>query len=296
MTTPRSTDPRAARVEVHAGDRWVAAPIRLMEAGCGLSAEARLALIYLLGLGGRPNWTIYVQQVARALGYGNRRWPRVRKELEAAGYLWSECGHSESGDWRWVYHIFDTPRFDAGNDGATPDAPADPTALCVPADRGDAGCGPAAGGDRHSSTSHGSTGRRSIEQQHEDAPRAASAPAGAAAHRQQCVVHGVTCWTQEDREAVEELTMVHGVDAVHAAARQCRAEGIDPLPSAVARRLAEVARDQRTAEAEHAAEAAEVEQRQQRAATQAARDALRDDPATRAAASAAIDSMRRLLR
>ena len=104
MTTP-STDPRAARVEVHIRDQWVAAPVRLMEASSGLSAEARLALIYVIGLAGRPNWTIRVSHVTRALGYGNRRWPRVRRELEVAGYLQSECGHSAEGDWRWVYHI-----------------------------------------------------------------------------------------------------------------------------------------------------------------------------------------------
>jgi len=296
MTTTSRTDPRAARVEVHTRDPWVAVPTRLMEAACGLSAEARLALIYLLGLGARPGWTIYVTQVTRALGFGNRRWPRVRRELEATGYLRSECGHSAAGDWRWIYHVYDVPHFGAGGDGAVQDTAPDPPALCVPADRGDADRVPADGGDRHRTTTHSFTSRRYTEQQQEHRARGQGRSASAAAPRSPRIMHGVTCWLESDSPLVEELASGVGAGVVLDAARACRARGEEPLPSVVARELQARARAAESVAAEQAAAEQERNQRAARAAEREERAALRDDPHTRAAAEAAIAAMRKRLR
>lgn len=131
-------------IQVHVRDAWASVPVRLMEAGCGLSPEARLALIYMLDLGRRPGWTIYLAQVQRALGLGPRRWPRIRHELEAGGYFVAERGHAENGDWRWTYHLYDTPT-------VGPDS--------IPAECGDADCADAIREDRHNLTSPSCTGR-----------------------------------------------------------------------------------------------------------------------------------------
>lgn len=131
-------------IQVHVRDAWASVPVRLMEAGCGLSPEARLALIYMLDLGRRPGWTIYVAQVQRALGLGPRRWPRIRHELEAGGYFVAERGHAENGDWRWTYHLYDTP-------SGAPDG--------IHAKCGDADCADAIRMDRRNLTSPSSTGR-----------------------------------------------------------------------------------------------------------------------------------------
>lgn len=52
-----------------------------------------------------------------------------------------------------------------------------------------------------------------------------------------CVVQGVSCWTDEDRLAVQDLMNSHGEEAVAAAAAAVRQQGVEPLPSRVARRF-----------------------------------------------------------
>lgn len=92
---------------------WAAVPVDLMEER-SLSATARLVLIYLVGLAARPGWVIYVSQVRAALGLGEYAWTEARKQLEAAGYYWSERQKENDGTWRWVHIVTDVPDLSGG--------------------------------------------------------------------------------------------------------------------------------------------------------------------------------------
>lgn len=261
--------PPAREIRVHIRDPWVSVPQRLMEAGCGLSPEARLTLIYMLDLGRRPGWTIYIAQVQRAIGLGPRRWPRIRRELEAQGYFISERGHAANGDWAWTYHVYDTP---AGI--PSPGIPA----KCMDAD-----CGDANRVDRRSSTSPNSTSERAAANAREqEQPVAAAArekgtaacrsvgiPAPSADRRRRTHSEtGIVYWLDDEPSEIERLVRVHGIDATRAVVDEIQRRGQDPLPSIVAKRLQAVRRDEVEARARQA-------RRQRPTAAERAEDARR---------------------
>lgn len=230
MTAP------AREIHVHIRDPWASVPIRLMEAGCGLSSEARLALIYMLDLGRRPGWTIYVSQVQRALGYGPRRWPRIRRELEARGYFRARRGHAENGDWSWTYHIFDTP------DGIPPSS--------IPAECMDADCIDADRLDRRSSTSRRSTSKRAAVARTREQPAASAAgsidtaerqasglAATSARRRRTDAETGIVYWLADEPAEIARLIEAFGIEAVKSEAARLLEAGTEPLPSHVAKSL-----------------------------------------------------------
>lgn len=283
--------PSDVAVQVHVRDPWAAVPRRLMEAGCGLSPLARLVLIYVLDLGQRPGWVIYASQARRALGLTEARWKRARRELEAGGYFVKHRGHAADGDWLWTYHIFDTPQVTADE--------ADGGQISIGAKRTDAKRTGAKQSDRRRNTLHSSTQRIKAAAEAPRAERAAPPPAaaGAAANekeegqkqkRQQRLTAGVVCWTDADREVVEELISTHSVQAVRQAATRLRAAGVDPLPSAVAKALQEAVRAALQARAEAEAERQEADKRAAREAERAVSEARRADPAARARLAALI--------
>lgn len=212
-------------IQVHIRDPWASVPVRLMEAGCGLSPEARLVLIYMLDLGRRPNWTIYAAQVQRALGLGPRRWPRIRRELEAGGYFRAERGHKANGDWEWSYHVFDEPA------GIPPSS--------IPAKCMDADCVDAKRGDRHNSTLSSFTSRRRKEAEAPPpAADAAAAPQSRKSHHAPGVYHGCRVHAgTDDRERVDACIAKRGVEWVETFAGNRL-----PLPSEVEQAMAADAR------------------------------------------------------
>lgn len=121
---------------------WAAVPVDLMEER-SLSATARLVLIYLIGLAARPGWTIYVSQVRAALGLGEYAWTEARKQLEVAGYYWSERQKENDGTWRWVHIVTDVPEL-SGGQGDEVVHPPEPS---IPGKPGDGSPGHGAPGD-----------------------------------------------------------------------------------------------------------------------------------------------------
>lgn len=87
---------------------WTSVPVDIMEERA-LSTTARLVLAYLIGLATRPGWIIYVGQVRAALGLGEYAWTQARKQLEQAGYYWSERLKEDDGTWVWVHVVTDVP-------------------------------------------------------------------------------------------------------------------------------------------------------------------------------------------
>ncbi|TAM92662.1 MAG: hypothetical protein EPN40_14240 [Rhodanobacteraceae bacterium] len=173
-----SAQPLTEAIRIHVRDPWASVPIRLMEASSGLTPESRLALIYMLDLGRRPGWTVYVSHVVRALGLRRDRWRRMRRELEAGGYFHAVRRHGAGGRWAWEFHLTDWPTDDVStidgfaNDGDADDGKPD---------------------DKHNSTLSSSTGltkreaaARAIASEAQSRPDAASSGGkGAAATAQQ---------------------------------------------------------------------------------------------------------------
>lgn len=264
------------QISVHFREPWFAAPLRLMEVDTGLSPDTRLTLIYMLGLGCRPGWTIYVSHVQRVLGLGPRRWKRIRKELEAHGYLWSERGHANRGIWKWTYHLSANPTGRETADQHTIHA------TCmdgkrIDGNRIDAGCE-----DKHTLTSTSSTKRKSKE-----AAEGAGAATANAARKPAAepgpgrlgfpgVVHRCRVWNTDDVARVEAVVERSGVAAVEAWAGDRM-----PLPSELEAEFAKRARDEaavRTRAAASTPRGPTTEMRAQRRADATAElEALMDD-------------------
>lgn len=104
------------RIKVHRGRAFSQVPDDILT-NKNMSPTARLTLGYLVGR--CSDWVFYVGQVRRALGLSQGLWTKVRREMEAEGYLKQTrrhrgkndkelLGHAR-GQWIWEIEVFDTP-------------------------------------------------------------------------------------------------------------------------------------------------------------------------------------------
>lgn len=112
-TDNEGTEAGGVEVRSHIRDPWAQAPVRLLEAGCGLQMETRLVLIYLIDLSHRPRWKISVAHIENALGLTKHRWQRARRELESGGYLTVET-QRRGGKFVWIFDVYDWPQSHEG--------------------------------------------------------------------------------------------------------------------------------------------------------------------------------------
>lgn len=245
-------------VQVHVRDPWMSVAQRHITAASGLRLPwARLALAYLVDLGRRPGWQIYVVEVRRSLGMTDSSWRAARRELEQAGYYRAVRHHGADGRWHWTHHVYDSPQ-----SAGVGDAPLAIRPIRRISTHGDATHGAATSGgvtDRCSTTSASTTARISTAAVHARPASAAAATAeegGQTRHRRQ--VHGVSCWVADDLELVAELVAEHGAQAVQSMALRLRSDGRQPLPSAVEAGLLDARRRVREAEQAAARRAAAV--------------------------------------
>lgn len=210
------------------------------------------------------------------------------RELENAGYLVRHARLDGAGRFAGQdVYVYSTPQtLEAAKNNGGPENPsadfpsAENTAL-------------------KSSKSNTKAVRASKEQQHARAGQH-TAPvqekrAAAGGKRQQQAVASVTCWTDADLTMVEELVSVHGRAAVQAAATHLRADGVDPLPSAVSKALQEAARVAARLASEQEATRQEAMKQEQREAAERVREARRADPRTQAAVREAIAAIQKQL-
>lgn len=72
-----------------------------------LSIEARGVLAWLLT---RPDThRLYVHHAQVRMGLSQGRWQKIRRELEATGYLKSNKSRKGGGQWEWKFEVFDVP-------------------------------------------------------------------------------------------------------------------------------------------------------------------------------------------
>lgn len=212
--------------QIHVKSRrpWAAVPVDILEQS-GLSPLARLVLIYLLGLAARPGWDIRVRHVQHALGLTQGAWQRARRELERAGYYSVARTRGDGGRLHWRHEVRD-----------------EGTIGCKSTDGAATGGNPA---DIHSSRDLSAREKKHARGRARGPAVPARAAAGDAGdqdpeptpHRRsggRSIVHGVFCWTDDDRAEADRLAQAHGLEAVRAAADLVRAGGQDPLPSRVA--------------------------------------------------------------
>ncbi len=204
--------------------QWVAAPVEIME-DTRLPAPARLVMVYLLGLAGRPNWTIRVGQVQRALGMSQGTWQRARKSLQSCGYYLLERTRDADGTMNWQHSVFYPTRGAALGSFSTD--------------------GQSTGGKRAVVRSLHNT--KTMKQKQKQKQNRSAAADGKGAGKRGGLWNGVEIWTASDEASVSELLATHGEAAVQAAALQLRRRGERPLPIAVARELANGSPQQRSA-------------------------------------------------
>ncbi len=164
-------------VKVTVQGQWVAAPIAIME-DTRLPTPARLVMVYLLGLAGRPNWTIRVGHVQRALGMSQGTWQRARKSLQACGYYLLERGRDKDGTMNWQHTVFYPARGPAIGSLSTD--------------------GQSAGGKR--AAVHSLSNNKTMKQKQKRA-----AADGKGAGKRGGLWNGVEIWTASDEASVSEL-------------------------------------------------------------------------------------------
>lgn len=143
------------------------------------------------------------------------------RELRQVGYLVTERSQGSDGRWRTKNVIYDTPQGEAESaEVALPD-------LGLP------DSGPPASGN---ATLKAEVPLRNTKKQEHAGARAAAGEdqeQGQSGQKKGTVIHGVQCWTHDDRQEVERLVEAHGEDNVRGAADAVQASGKKPLPSLV---------------------------------------------------------------
>lgn len=86
--------------------RWESVPRAAFE-DLRLSLEARGLLGWLLTRPG--NWSVRVAPMLALTGTSKRRWPRIRDELAAVGYLEITRTKAPDGKIIWLFDVYSQP-------------------------------------------------------------------------------------------------------------------------------------------------------------------------------------------
>ncbi len=96
----------SSTVKIHKRRSFSAIPDDILE-DTRMRTETRLVLGWLIG---RPDgWEVRVSHVQRVLGLSRPRWVKVRKELEAFGFLLQIRRRDGNGHFVWEHVVTDTP-------------------------------------------------------------------------------------------------------------------------------------------------------------------------------------------
>lgn len=191
--------------------RWEALPVSLIQDD-RLPFDTRGFAAWLTCL--PDGWEIRVAALRSRAKIGKQRWERIARELVACGYLQRTRNKKTDGRYEWSI-VFN---------------PAPLTMVGLAAD-GESTGGPATSGaaDHINQTDLKQTDLNQMQQH-------AALPA-AAPRKKRRVLHGVTCWDDDDREAVASIVASHGESVVVGAAAALRTRGNEPLPGRVEKEI-----------------------------------------------------------
>jgi len=279
MTDTGGTD----RIEGHFTESWLSIPLALLLDHL-IGDTAFRVFCYLMDRSRIKGWELRMHKdVLPRFRISEYRWPRIRNELERAGYYMLESRKGENGTFSQVHHLFYPPR------KSKTSVKKPPPSFPGVGDPGVGNSGVYSYGDKSQLLKSSSTRTRAC---------AVPACAGAAATAEKVEkgkqnkafrkVRGIDCWTAEDQQVAEALLEQHGVDAVESAANAVREAGATPLPGRVA---VELQRRVRALQKQAKREEADQQLAQERAA--AAEAAARAPTAT---GQAQLATLRRQLR
>lgn len=105
MTTTES-ESRGSQATVTRKLRFAAVPDAVLE-DCGLSFSARIVLAWALGR--QDGFAVWIWYMCKQLGLSDKSWPRVRRELIAAGFFIQRREKGEDGKFIWKNEFTDQP-------------------------------------------------------------------------------------------------------------------------------------------------------------------------------------------
>jgi len=207
---------------------FIMAPREMVEfdAERPLGTTARLVRLYLHDLSRRPNWTIYVSQIQRALGISEVTWRSARKELEKQGFYRAQRRRTADGKWEWLHFAFRDPV-----------APDDPTIPHLAMD-GQIKDGEAIHrqvGDKRSTTPHNKTKQKSSS-----TACARDTSSASAAGEEKIYIKrpsGLVCWYRNEIPAAVIVEETYSPAEIQAGIAKVAARGKDPVCGLVAREI-----------------------------------------------------------
>ena len=233
-------------LQVHCAAPWISVPQSII-LDRNLSDAACRVIIYLLDRSRMKDWKIRIYgDVLPRFEISEYRWPKIRREMELAGYYKSEKIKSRNGSFTQIHHVYYPPlklkleRPHKSEEGVKP-PPSYPGV-------GDSGLGHPGVGDSgaYSKQSNPKQKSSSMRVARGHAPADAGEGESAAAEPVEKatketkafqIIQGVECWTREDPATTAVLLEQHGVVAVASVAAAFRVLGIAPVPGRVAREL-----------------------------------------------------------
>lgn len=103
-----TTESRGSQATVHRKLRFAVVSDAVLEA-CKLSFPARIVLAWALGR--QDGFEVWIWYMCKRLGLSDKSWPRVRRELIAAGFFIQRREKGEDGKFIWTNEFTDEPLF-----------------------------------------------------------------------------------------------------------------------------------------------------------------------------------------
>ena len=216
-------------LQVHCAAPWISVPQSII-LDRNLSDAACRVIIYLLDRSWMKDWKIRIYgDVLPRFKISEYRWPKIRREMELAGYYKSEKIKSRNGSFTQIHHVYYPPH--KSEEGVKP-PPSYPGV-------GDSGLGHPGVGDSGAYSKQAKPKQKSsstrVARVH--APADAGAAAAPTIKARRVRVSGLVTWYPEDVGESEILELQTPSSELESAVAAEHAAGRDPLPGRVACRL-----------------------------------------------------------
>lgn len=248
MSTHADDNRDGDELQVHCAAPWISVPQSIILDRSIGDAACRV-IIYLIDRVKMPDWKVKIyRDVLPRFGISEYRWPRIRREMELAGYYKCEKIKSKNGPFVQVHHVY-YPPLKRPHDNKSEETVKSPPSHSGVSDSGVSDWG-VLFKTKESKQKSSST---------RDARACAPANAGAAAkgneNKALRIIQGMQCWSEEDAGSAIALAELHGHEAVLDAVKALKGQGLAPVPGRVATALARAAAAARARAASAAAEA-----------------------------------------
>ena len=248
MSTRPDDNKDGDELQVHCSAPWISVPQSIILDRSIGDAACRV-IIYLIDRVKMPDWKVKIyRDVLPRFGISEYRWPRIRREMELAGYYKCEKIKSKNGPFVQVHHVYYPPQ--RPHDNKSEETVKSP---------------PSHSGVSDSGVSDWGVLFKTKESKQKSSTRASRVPAraGAAAASSAARIQskarrvrasGLVTWYPEDEVESEILELQTPPSELAAAVAAEQAAGREPVPGRVACRLLQQRQAEQRAEAAEQAE------------------------------------------